>query len=45
MTAHQHHNDGNDTAVLVSVWPKQLAHEHLGGIEHLADASAWKKSG
>jgi len=29
----------------VSVWPKQLAHELLGGIEHLADASAWKARG
>src|SRR4029077_11102207 len=27
MTAHQHHNDGTETATLVSVWPKQLAHE------------------
>lgn len=45
MTAHQHHNDGSETARLVSVWPKQLAHELLGGIEHLADASAWKARG
>ena len=28
-----------------SVWPKQLGHEYLGGIEHLADASAWKARG
>jgi quercetin dioxygenase-like cupin family protein len=45
MTAHRHHADGSDTAVLVSVWPKQLGHEYLGGIEHLADASAWKARG
>lgn len=45
MTAHQHHNDGEEAARLVSVWPKQLAHELLGGIEHLADASAWKARG
>jgi quercetin dioxygenase-like cupin family protein len=41
MTAHQHHSDGG-AATLVSVWPKQPAHEYLGGIEHLADASSWK---
>lgn len=42
MTAHRHHSDGSDAARLVSVWPKQLGHEFLGGIEHLADASSWK---
>jgi quercetin dioxygenase-like cupin family protein len=42
MTAHRHHCEGGEPARLVSVWPKQLAHEYLGGIEHIADASAWK---
>jgi quercetin dioxygenase-like cupin family protein len=45
MTAHRHHSDGTDVARLVSVWPRQLAHELLGGIEHLADASSYKKPG
>ena len=44
MTAHQHFNDGSGTARLISTWPRQLAHEFLGGIEHISDASSWKKS-
>ncbi|HET8562853.1 MAG TPA: cupin domain-containing protein [Candidatus Binatia bacterium] len=43
MTAHQHFNDGNAPARLVSTWPRQLAHEFLGGIEHISDASTWKQ--
>jgi quercetin dioxygenase-like cupin family protein len=43
MTAHQHFNDGDSPARLVSTWPRQLAHEFLGGIEHISDASDWKK--
>ena len=43
MTAHQHCNDGNTPARLLSTWPRQLAHEFLGGIEHIEDASNWKK--
>jgi quercetin dioxygenase-like cupin family protein len=43
MTAHQHVNDGDKPARLVSTWPRQLAHEFLGGIEHISDASTWKK--
>ena len=42
MTAHQHYNDGKGVARLVSVWPHQLAHEFLGGIEQISDASGWK---
>jgi quercetin dioxygenase-like cupin family protein len=45
MTAHRHVSDGDDPVTLVSVWPKQLGHEYLGGIEHLADASVWKARG
>ena len=45
MTAHRHHNDGSDAVTLVSVWPKQLGHEYLGGIEHLSDASSWTGRG
>jgi hypothetical protein len=41
MTAHQHHNDGDEIARLMSVWPRQLANEFLGGIEHISDASSW----
>lgn len=44
MTEHQHFNDGDKPAHLVSVWARQLAHEYLGGIEHIADASSWKES-
>lgn len=44
MTEHQHFNDGDKPARLVSVWARQLAHEYLGGIEHIADASSWKES-
>ncbi|HWP57670.1 MAG TPA: cupin domain-containing protein [Candidatus Acidoferrales bacterium] len=43
MTAHQHFNDGSAPARLLSTWPRQLAHEFLGGIEHIGDASSWKK--
>jgi quercetin dioxygenase-like cupin family protein len=42
MIVHRHVNDGNETARLVSVWPRQPGHEFLGGIEHLDDASDWK---
>jgi quercetin dioxygenase-like cupin family protein len=45
MTAHRHVSDGDDPVTLVSVWPKQLGHEYLGGIEHLADASVCKARG
>jgi quercetin dioxygenase-like cupin family protein len=43
MILHRHVNDGSDTARLISVWPRQPGHEFLGGIEHLADASDWKR--
>jgi quercetin dioxygenase-like cupin family protein len=43
MIAHRHVNDGREAARLVSVWPRQPGHEFLGGIEHLGDASDWKK--
>jgi quercetin dioxygenase-like cupin family protein len=43
MTAHQHFNDGSAPARLVSTWSRQLAHEFLGGIEHISDASGWKQ--
>ena len=43
MTAHQHFNDGKEPVRLISVWPRQLAHEFLGGIEQIADASRAKK--
>lgn len=43
MTAHQHFNDGNTPVRLLSTWPRQLAHEFLGGIEHISDASSWNK--
>lgn len=43
MTAHQHHADA-EGARLISVWPRQLAHEFLGGIEHISDASSWHPS-
>ena len=41
MTTHQHFNDGQQPACLLSVWPRQLTHEFLGGIEHISDASSW----
>ena len=41
MTTHQHFNDGQQPARLLSVWPRQLTHEFLGGIEHISDASSW----
>ena len=43
MTAHQHFSDGDRAARIVSVWPRQLAHEFLGGIEQISDAPTWKK--
>ncbi|MBI2989319.1 MAG: cupin domain-containing protein [Deltaproteobacteria bacterium] len=43
MTTHQHFNDGKEAARLVSVWPRQLFHEFLGGIEHINDASGWRE--
>jgi quercetin dioxygenase-like cupin family protein len=45
MTAHQHFNDGDTPARLVSVWSRQLGHEYLGGIEHISDASSWRNHG
>ncbi len=42
MTSHQHFNDGKKVTRLVSVWPRQYAHEFLGGIEQMSDASNWK---
>ena len=42
MTAHRHFNDGDEPVRLLSVWSRQLGHEFLGGIEHIADASSWK---
>lgn len=44
MTAHQHFNTGDRPAKLISVWPRQLAHEFLGGIEHISDASSWRRN-
>ncbi|SRR5581483_1590221 len=41
MTAHQHFNDGDKPAKLISVWSRQLGHEFLGGIEHIKDSSSW----
>ncbi|MSP39149.1 MAG: cupin domain-containing protein [Deltaproteobacteria bacterium] len=43
MIAHQHVNDGDEMARLVSVWARQPGHEFLGGIEQLSDASDWQK--
>ena len=43
MTAHQHFNDRAETVRLISTWSRQLAHEFLGGIEHIGDASSWKQ--
>ena len=43
MIVHQHVNDGNDAAQLISVWPRQPGHEFLGGIEQISDASDWKR--
>jgi quercetin dioxygenase-like cupin family protein len=42
MTEHQHCNDGDDTAELLSVWPNYLTTELLGGIHHIEDASSWR---
>jgi quercetin dioxygenase-like cupin family protein len=42
MIAHQHVNDGQQTARLVSVWPQQPGNELLGGIEQIGNASNWK---
>jgi quercetin dioxygenase-like cupin family protein len=41
MTEHQHVNDGEGAATLVSVWAHHPANEFLGGVEHLEDASSW----
>lgn len=43
MIAHQHVNDGQEAALLVSVWPRQPGHELLGGIEQIGNASDWKQ--
>ena len=41
MTEHQHVNDGDEPARLVSVWSHHPANEFLGGIQHIEDASSW----
>jgi mannose-6-phosphate isomerase-like protein (cupin superfamily) len=41
MTEHQHFNDGDTPAQLISVWLHHPANEFLGGIEHIEDASSW----
>src|ERR1043166_5200549 len=41
MIIHQHVNDSQDVAQLVSVWPRQPGHELLGGIEQISNASDW----
>src|SRR5581483_7345845 len=43
MIVHQHFAEGSAPARLLSVWSRELGHEFLGGIEHLADASSWKR--
>jgi quercetin dioxygenase-like cupin family protein len=43
MTAHQHYNDTDQPARLVSAWPRQYGHEFLGGIEQLGNASSWRE--
>ena len=45
MTAHQRCNDGDTPVRLLSTWPRQLAHEFLGGIEHIDDAWTWANNG
>lgn len=42
MLAHQHVNDGPESAQLISVWSRQPGHELLGGIEQIGDASDWR---
>ena len=44
MTEHQHVNDGETTATLLSVWTHHPVNEFLGGVEHLEDASSWSRS-
>ena len=41
--AHQHCGDRSTLARIVLVWPQQLAHEFIGGIEHISAASGWKR--
>ena len=41
MIAHQHVNDGEEAAQLISVWSRQPGHEYLGGIEQISNASDW----
>jgi quercetin dioxygenase-like cupin family protein len=43
MIAHQHVNDGDVAAELISVWPRQPGHELLGGIEQIGNASDWRR--
>ena len=43
MISHQHVNDDQPAARLVSVWPRQPGHELLGGIEQIGDASDWRR--
>jgi quercetin dioxygenase-like cupin family protein len=40
---HQHVNDGDEPARLISAWLRHPAHEYLGGVEHIADASGWAR--
>jgi len=42
MIVHQHVNDGEHAAQLVSVWSRQPGNELLGGIEQIGNASDWK---
>jgi quercetin dioxygenase-like cupin family protein len=39
MAAHSHANEGDRTAMLLSVWSHHPANEFLGGFEHIADAT------
>ncbi|MBF4769395.1 cupin domain-containing protein [Nocardioides agariphilus] len=43
MTEHQHFNDGDEPARLISVWSHHPANEFLGGIQHIEDASSWSE--
>ncbi|MGH3452505.1 MAG: cupin domain-containing protein, partial [Haloechinothrix sp.] len=43
MTAHQHVNDGDGAARLLTAWMHHPANEFLGGVEHIEDASGWSR--
>jgi quercetin dioxygenase-like cupin family protein len=43
MIVHQHVNNGESAAQLVSVWSRQPGNELLGGIEQISNASDWKR--